>query len=646
MDTITGIIRALFDPAVLPITAAMLAGAVAYVLSRSQPVLCRFVGLIGAAATLGFAAAIAYRPPGDFSALWFQLAGEVSLAVELGPSALGMVVVIGSAAFSLLIAIYSVRAMAGEHWEGKFYAYLLWALGGACIVGLAGNLLVLLVGWEIVTLMLFLMVNQGRREAKAGAAKAYAILGFADACLLLAIVLLAAQPGGSANWSLSGPAVSAGAMGAVGYVIYALIMAAALAKAGAIPLHSWLPAIAADAPTPVMALLPAAVDKLLGIYLLAMLALHMFRPDATMQVVMMIVGAVTIIAAVMMAMIQHNFKKLLSFHAVSQVGYMVLGIGTGTTIGVVGGLFHMINNAIYKSELFMMSGAVGRATGSDDIADGGGLARSLPITFTCSAIAALAISGVPPLNGFASKWLIYQGALSTANHSLGMVLIVVAVFGSALTLASFVKVLYSAFLSAPPKNARQVRRPVKEDFFLTAPMVVLAVGCIVLGIAPGLAIEGLSEPAIVGAATTGAMPAAADGVVSLPQGLWSPGRATVLILLGIGIGLGLVWVSTLGRRIRIVRPFLGGEVPEPSDGRFRIPGTQFYETIRKLPVVGGLLDSGEAGAMDPYHWSGKHGGTLVQLLRAQHTGLVSVYVSWCLIGLVVTLVYLLLSSGT
>ena len=423
-------------------------------------------------------------------------------------------------------------------------------------------------------------------------------------------------------------------------------MAAALAKAGAIPLHSWLPAIAADAPTPVMALLPAAVDKLLGIYLLAMLALHMFRPDATMQVVMMIVGAVTIIAAVMMAMIQHNFKKLLSFHAVSQVGYMVLGIGTGTTIGVVGGLFHMINNAIYKSELFMMSGAVGRATGSDDIADGGGLARSLPITFTCSAIAALAISGVPPLNGFASKWLIYQGALSTANHSLGMVLIVVAVFGSALTLASFVKVLYSAFLSAPPKNARQVRRPVKEDFFLTAPMVVLAVGCIVLGIAPGLAIEGLSEPAIVGAATTGAMPAAADGVVSLPQGLWSPGRATVLILLGIGIGLGLVWVSTLGRRIRIVRPFLGGEVPEPSDGRFRIPGTQFYETIRKLPVVGGLLDSGEAGAMDPYHWSGKHGGTLVQLLRAQHTGLVSVYVSWCLIGLVVTLVYLLLSSGT
>ncbi len=643
MDTIADIIRALLNPAVLPITVAMLAGAAAYVISRRLPGLCKVLALVGAAATLGFAAAIAYRPPGDFIFQWIQLAKGVSLTVELGPSALGMVVVIGSAVFSLLIALYSVRAMQGHYWEGKFYAYLLWALGGACIVGLARNLLVLLVGWEIVTLMLFLMVNLGRGEAKAGAAKAYAILGFTDACLLFAIVLLAAQPGGSANWSLSGPAVAAGSMGPVGYVIYVLIMAAALAKAGAVPLHTWVPAIAQDAPTPVMALLPASMDKLLGIYLLATLALRMFKPDGTMQVVMMIVGAVTIISAVMMAMIQHNLKKLLSFHAVSQVGYMVLGIGTGTTIGVVGGLFHMINHAMYKSELFLMSGVVGRATGSDEIADGGGLARSLPITFTCAVVAALAISGVPPLNGFASKWLVYQGTLSIPNHSLGMTMIVVAVFGSALTLASFVKVLYSAFLSAPPKGARQDRQSVKEDFFLATPMVILAVGCVVLGIAPGLAIDGLSQPAVVGGAV-GPLPVVADGVVSLPQGLWSP--STVLILLGLAIGLGFVWVSIFGRRIRVVRPFIGGEVPVLGDGRFRVPGTQLYETIRKLPVVGGLLDNGEAGAMDVYHWSGKHGGTLVELLRAQHTGLVSLYVTWCLIGLVVTLVYLLLSAGT
>jgi hypothetical protein len=167
----------------------------------------------------------------------------------------------------------------------------------------------------------------------------------------------------------------------------------------------------------------------------------------------------------------------------------------------------------------------------------------------------------------------------------------------------------------------------------------------VLGIAPGLAIDGLSQPAVVGTAA-GTLPVLAGGTVSLPQGLWSPGRATVLILLGIAIGLGFVWVSSFGRRIRVVRPFLGGEVPAPGDGRFRVPGTQFYETIHKLPVVGGLLDNGQAGAMDVYYWSGKHGGTLVQLLRAQHTGLLSLYVTWCLVGLTVTLVYLLLTVGT
>jgi len=352
-----------------------------------------------------------------------------------------------------------------------------------------------------------------------------------------------------------------------------------------------------------------------------------------------------------MAMIQHNFKRLLAFHAVSQVGYMVLGIGTGTTIGVIGGLFHMINNAVYKSELFLMSGTVGRAAGSDEIADAGGLARALPITFTCSAIAAMAISGVPPLNGFASKWLIYQAALSIPNHGLGTAMIVVAVFGSALTLASFVKVLYSAFLSAPAKNSPAARADaggVKESFCLAAPMVVLAALCIVLGVAPGLAVGPLSDPAVVAPAAGAAPVVAESGQIVLPGGLglWSAARATVLIGLGLVLGGGFVWVWRFGSRIRVVRPFLAGEVPQPDDDRFRVPGTQFYETVRKLPAVGGLLRGGEAGAMDLYHWSGKHGGSLVRALRAQHTGLVSLYVTWCLIGFVVTLVYLLLSTGT
>ncbi len=646
----------LTHPMVRPIALALAAGTLAYFLSRWSPWLCKCLALIAGAGALAGGIDLWQMGDGQVSWTWGkELVAGVALRADLATAPLGLIVVIGSAAFALLITVYSLRAMKGQRWEGKFYAYLIWALGGACIVGLADNLLVLLIGWEITTLMLFLMTNQGRhdgdRDARAGAAKAYGMLGFADACLLLAIALLVGA-GGSDALLMGSPARAISGVGAalgaewMGYLVYVLIMIAALAKAGAIPLHTWIPAMSQDAPTPVMAYLPAAVDKLLGIYLLAVLSLRMFRPDPAMQVVMMVIGGVTILAAVLMAMMQHNLKKLLSFHAVSQVGYMVLGIGTGTTIGVIGGLFHMVNHAIYKSNLFLMSGTVTRAAGSDELEDMGGLARYLPVTFICGLIAAAAISGVPPFNGFVSKWLVYQGTLQVTSHGLGITLVVVAVFGSALTLASFVKVMYSAFLSPAPRPVDRSKPKPRESFFLAAPMVVLAVLCVVLGLFPYTMINSVLAPALGEAALTGEpLAAAASGVTTGSLGLWSPAQATGLLVIGLLLGSLFVWVSSRKTRMRVVRPFLAGEVAAPNDDRFRVPGTHFYETIAKLPVIGPLLAHGQDGAMDPYHWSGKHGNTFVQLLRAQHTGLLSLYAAWCVLGVIASLVYLLLTTG-
>jgi len=633
------------NPLVLPIALALVGGALAYVLSRVWPGGCKVLAAAVSMAVIVCGVSILTDPePAALHETWASLTADVSLDLDLAVTPLGMLAVIGSGAFALLISIYSFRAMAGDYWEGKFYAYLIWALGGACVVGLAGNLLILLLGWELVTLMLFLMINQGKGDAKAGGAKAYGVLGFADACLLLAVALLCAAEGGSANLSLLAEPIEVGSRGGVDYLVYILIMIAALAKAGAIPLHTWIPSAAEKAPTPVMAYMPAALDKLLGIYLLAVLALRLFQPSWPMQVVMMVVGGVTILAAVLMAMIQHNLKKLLSFHAVSQVGYMVLGIGTGTAVGVIGGLFHMVNHAIYKSNLFLMSGTISRAAGTDEIEEMGGLARMLPVTFVCGAISAAAISGVPPLNGFVSKWLVYQGTLEVSSSAPGLAsaLVVVAVFGSALTLASFVKVLYSAFLSPVPKEARYVTKPARESGWLVAPMIVLAAACVLLGLAPGLVINNVLIPA-QGSADQISAGVRAISVENL--GYWSPIRATGLILLGLVLGLILLWIARQGQRVRIVRPFLAGEVPPPGDDRFRVPGTGFYETIQKLPVLGDLLRHGQGGAMDAYHWSGTYGHTLVELLRAQHTGLLGLYVVWTLAGLTVMLVYLLLTAG-
>ncbi len=633
------------DPLVYPIVIPLVAGAIAYLVSRWWPFLCKVLAL-AAAAWVGAQGVLLVRlsEVPAFRRLWAALPGGLALSVDLARTPLGLVVLLGSAGFALLICLYSFRAMAGQRWEGKFYAYVTWALAGAAAVALADNLLVLLVGWELVTLMLFLLINLGTVRARTGAAKTYGVLGFADACLLLAIALLVARPGGTENLSLSRGVVEVSSFGPIGYVIYCLILVAAIAKAGAIPLHSWIPAIAEDAPTPVMAYLPAAVDKLLGIYLLAVVSLRMFRPDWTMQVVLMSIGAVTILAAVLMAMVQHNLKKLLSFHAVSQVGYMVLGVGTGTMIGVIGGLFHMVNHAIYKSCLFLMSGSVGRACGSDEIEDMGGLARVLPVTFIGGSVAAAAISGVPPFNGFVSKWLVYQGTLEVGSRGLAIAVLLAAVFGSALTLASFVKVIYSAFLARPPVAAVDRLAKQRESFWMALPVAVLACACVLLGLWPQLITEGVLRPALSGAATTGPdLATLGQDLDTGPLGLWNPTQATGLIVIGLVLGVVLRWVAMAGRKVRVVRPFLAGEVPAAGDDRFRVPGTQFYETLTRIPVLRTLLKHGQAGAMDLYRWTGRYGHTLVEMLRAQHTGLLSLYVAWCVVGLSVTLVYLLIT---
>jgi NADH:ubiquinone oxidoreductase subunit 5 (subunit L)/multisubunit Na+/H+ antiporter MnhA subunit len=290
----------------------------------------------------------------------------------------------------------------------------------------------------------------------------------------------------------------------------------------------------------------------------------------------------------------------------------------------------------------------------------GGLARALPITFICGVVSAAAISGVPPFNGFVSKWLIYQGALELPNRWLAVLFLVVAVFGSALTLASFVKVIHSAFLAPAPVRLRSAIARTRENFFLAAPMVVLAAGCVVLGLWPQLMTDAVIAPAIADASTAGpGVQSAAGAVTTGTIGLWDPTAATGLIVIGIARAHDLVWTVAGGRKVRVVRPFFAGEVPIPVDhtpvaphhhnagssDRYRMPGTFFYETIGRLPIIGGALKQADAGAMDPHHWSGRHGKSFVEMLRGFHTGLLNLYVAWVFLGVVVTLVYLLLCMG-
>lgn len=304
-----------------------------------------------------------------------------------------------------------------------------------------------------------------------------------------------------------------------------------------------------------------------------------------LRAVLMIVGAAIIIVAVFRALVQHNLKRLLAFDDISQVGYVLLGIGTGTALGVIGGLFHMVNLAIYGTMLFLMSRVVVKASGSGDIENMGGLARRLPITFACSLVAAAAISGIPPFNGFVSKWLIYQSLLDLRS-GLGVTMLVVAVFGSTLTLAGFVKVIYSAFLSRPPVDVPQTAMEVRENFWTAAPMIIPALCCVALGLYPQLFLDNVIVPAVPDA--TGAVAGTGRAMTTAVGGLWNPSVAMGLILIGTACGMILSGILATGR-VRVVRPFLSGEIgtgPDAAgDDRFRIRGTDFYETLHRLPII-------------------------------------------------------------
>jgi len=408
--------------------------------------------------------------------------GDFSLDLLLYVTPLGKFILMFAMGFGLLITLYSLRSMPGAKRVNEYYGAILLTIGSSAGILLCDHLLFLLIFWEIVTASLYLLITTGGKNSNFAATKSFAMIGASDAAFLLGILMV---------WMLSKKTfvismIDLPTTSTLSIVAFLLLMTAAITKAGAMPLHTWLPTSGEYAPPSVMALLPAAIDKLLGIYLLVLVVRGMFIvKSGALSVILAIIGAATIIVAVMIAMVQHNLKKLLSYHAISQVGYMVLGIATMTPVGIAGGVFHMLNHAIYKCCLFLCGGAVEQAAGTPELDRLGGLGKKMSITFTTCLIAALSISGIPPLNGFVSKWMVYQGVIRMGTSQTGAaanlwpVWLTCAIFGSALTLASFVKLIHSVFLSRLPSDLKDVK---EVSPLQTVPMIVLASLCVFFGI--------------------------------------------------------------------------------------------------------------------------------------------------------------------
>lgn len=277
-----------------------------------------------------------------------------------------------------------------------------------------------------------------------------------------------------------------GVAGEIPRSIALLVMAFAIVgfgtKAGIAPFHPWLPDAHAEAPTPISVLLSGVMLKM-AVYALARIVMIFYPTFSPVSIFLVALGAFTMLLGIAMALVQDDLKRLLAYSSVSQMGYVVMGVGLGTYLGVYGGLFHMLNHGLSKALLFMCAGAVIYSTGARRISELGGLGKSMPVTSACFFIGALAVSGMPPLNGFMSKITIFIATASAHQWwATG-----VAMFTSLLTMVVLTHAAWAVFWGQPKceTDGPNTREEIKEaPAGLLIGMVPLAAACVLLGIYP------------------------------------------------------------------------------------------------------------------------------------------------------------------
>jgi NADH-quinone oxidoreductase subunit L len=390
-----------------------------------------FVGFAGA--LVAFVSVLGENPD-DRSHLstaytWFG-AGTFNVAMQIlvDPVSLTMMLIITGVGG--LIVWYSMGYMKGEDEERRYFAYMALFVFSMLMLVMGGNLLLLLVGWGLVGLASYLLIGfyHDRPDAVAAAKKAFIMNAIGDAAMALGFFLLIAKTG-SLDFSTTFGAASSGQLSSSTASLVALgLLGGAIAKSAQLPLHTWLPD-AMEGPTPVSALIHAATMVTAGVYLIV--RTHaIFEAAPRVQHLAAIIGALTLLVAGLVALVQWDIKRVIAYSTMSQIGYMFLGAGVGAYDFA---MFHLMTHAFFKALLFLAAGIViHKLAGEQDIRKMGGLRKVMPVTAFMFLIGTLALMGIPPLSGFWSKDAILASALATGG-ALGWFLYVVGLIGALLT---------------------------------------------------------------------------------------------------------------------------------------------------------------------------------------------------------------------
>lgn len=356
------------------------------------------------------------------------LAGFFKLNLFVDPFAVVMLVTIGVVSFVTLLCASALIADTDKKFN--FASLFLIILSGMNGIVLVRDIFSLYIFLEITAVISFVLIASDKDILALEGAFKYIILSAVATTFMLTSIALFLMVAGSMDFTVIADSLRATPDARLAMFAVALFVSGLMIKAGLMPFHGWVPDAYASAPGPVAVLLAGIVTKIVGVYALIRLVTCVFGFSVPLRQSLMVVGAVSIVFGALAAMGQKDFRRMLAYSSISQVGYIVLGLGCGSLLGVAGAVFHFFNHAIFKSLLFVNAVAVEKGVGHRETERISGLANRMPLTGTTSILASLSASGIPPLAGFWSKLLIIIALWSAGFYGFAAI----AVLASVLTL--------------------------------------------------------------------------------------------------------------------------------------------------------------------------------------------------------------------
>ena len=526
-----------------------------------------------------------------------------------------------------LSGIYSLGYLKKD--ANKMHYYTLYMMLSASVLGLVltGDLFNMFIMIEIMTFASVALTAFRNREALAlEAAFKYLVLGSIGSSMTLAGVALVYRACHSLNMAQISSIIG-GKFNLTTIMAFGLIVAGLAVKSYIVPFHTPAADAYTAAPTSISMIFSGMVNKA-GVYGIIRVVYVVFRAmdRSSLQILLVVFGAVTMFIGVTMALAQHDFKRLLAFHSISQIGYVITAIGLGTALGLNAGLFHAMNHTLFKGLLFLTAGAVLTATGTTNLDKLGGLSKKMPVTTVCFLVGAFSISGLPPFNGFASKWMVYQAIYTKAVESgniLFAIATITALVVSVMTLASFIKVTQAVFFGQPNPEHTDVK---EVSMIMRIPMVIMAVLCVFTGLFYDVVYKFLLAPAANAALGVsnyidkmmGAGYAEAAGITDIKAApaafsFWNP---LVWLLLFVVVFLGVYIVMATSKSTR-------GRMLEGSEGYDPKYATFFSGEQEEFSQVGGS-DLFWGFKTD---WKGYY-----KIMQGLHSGIVTDYASYIVMG--------------